>query len=148
MPSITILLKVAIDIQSSLRFSKKKYFDFLSLLNIESFFATSTNSTEVPNIISSLNEGKSDGPNSIPMKILKLLDKGISSQLAILFNQSFSSRIFPSVLKTSKIIPIYKKSSKLEYSNYRPISLLSDKFWKDFRLYGFLYIKKGIIFLL
>ena len=58
------------------------------------------------------------------MKIQKLLNKDISDQLAIIFNQSFSSGIFPSVLKTSKIIPIYKKASKLEFSNYRTISLL------------------------
>ena len=101
--------KVAIDIQSPIRFSKKKYYDYLPLLNIESFFLTPTDSTEVSNIISSLNQNKSDGPNSIPIKILKLLNKDISDQLAILFNQSFSSGIFPSILTTSKIIPIYKK---------------------------------------
>ena len=122
--------KLSIDIQSSIRFSNKKYYDYLPPLNIESFFLTPTDSTEVSNIIFSLNQNKSDGPNSIPIKILKLLNKDISDQLAILFTQSFSSGIFPSILKTSKIIPIYKKGSKLEYSNYRPISLLSniDKF--------------------
>ena len=46
--------KVAIDIQSSIRFSKKKYYDYLPPLNIESFFLTPTDSTEVSNIISSL----------------------------------------------------------------------------------------------
>ena len=117
--------KVAIDIQFSIRFSKKKY-DYLPPLNIESFFLTPTNSTEVSNIIFSLNQNKSDEPDSIPIKILKLLNKDISDQLAILFNQSFSSGIFPSILKTSKIITIYKKGSKLECSNYRPISLLSN----------------------
>ena len=84
------------------------------------------------------------------LKILKLLNKDISDQLAILFNQSFSSGIFPSILKTSKIIPIYKKGFKLEWSNYRPISLPSniDKILERFmynRLYNFLE-KKEIIF--
>ena len=32
--------------------------------------------------------------------------------------------IFPSVLKTAKVVPVFKKDSKLDYSNYRPISLL------------------------
>ena len=104
-----IFAKVAIDIQSSIRFSKKKYYDYLSPLNIESFFITPTDSTEVSNIISSLNQDKSNGPNSIPIKILKLLNKNISDKLAILFNQSFSSGIFPLIFKTSKIIPIYKE---------------------------------------
>ena len=69
--------KVAINIQSSIRFSKKKYYDCFPPLNIESFFVTPTDSTEVSNIISSLNQNKSDGPNSIPIKILKLLNKDI-----------------------------------------------------------------------
>ena len=142
--------KVATNIQSSIRFSKKKYYDYLLPLNIESFFLTPSGSTKVSNIIFSLNQNKSDGPNSIPIKILKLLNEDISDQLAILFNQSFSSGIFPSILKTSKIIPIYKKGSKLEYSNYRPISLLSniDKILERLmynRLYNFLE-KKEIIF--
>ena len=44
--------KVAIDIQSPVRSSKKKYYDYLTPLNIESFFITPTDSTEVSNIIS------------------------------------------------------------------------------------------------
>ena len=52
--------KVAIDIQSSIRFSKKKYYDYLPSLTAESFFITPT---EVSNIISSLNHNKSNGPN-------------------------------------------------------------------------------------
>ena len=30
------------------------------------------------------------------------------------------------VLKTAKVVPVFKKDSKLDYSNYRPISLLSN----------------------
>ena len=35
--------------------------------------------------------------------------------------------VFPSVLKTAKVVPVFKKDSKLDYSNYRPISLLSNE---------------------
>ena len=34
--------------------------------------------------------------------------------------------VFPSVLKIAKLVPVFKKDSKLDYSNYRPISLLSN----------------------
>ena len=33
---------------------------------------------------------------------------------------------FPSVIKTAKIDPVLNKNSKLDYSNYSPISLLSN----------------------
>ena len=33
--------------------------------------------------------------------------------------------VFLSVLKTAKVVPVSKKDSKLNYSNYCPISLLS-----------------------
>ena len=87
------------------------------------FFITPTNRTDVYNIISFLNRGKSDGPNSIPTKTLKLLNKGKSDQIRFLFNQYFFFRLFPPILKTNKIIPI-SKGSKLDFSKYRPISSL------------------------
>ena len=34
--------------------------------------------------------------------------------------------VSPSVLKTAQVVPVFKKYSKLNYSNYRPISLLSN----------------------
>ena len=34
--------------------------------------------------------------------------------------------VFPSVLKTAKVVPVFKKDSKLNYSNYRPVTLLSN----------------------
>ena len=54
------------------------------------------------------------------------LKSKISKQLADLFNLSFMTAIFPSVLKTSKVVSIFKKNSKLYYNNYRLISLLSN----------------------
>ena len=73
-----------------------------------------------------MDKNKASGPNSIPVKILKLLKNDLSLHLADIFNLSFSSGTFPSRLKIAKVIPIHKKDSKLLYSNYRPISLLSN----------------------
>ena len=38
----------------------------------------------------------------------------------------FTSAVFPSALKLPKAIPVYKSDTKLDFSNYRPISLLSN----------------------
>ena len=45
-----------------------------------------------------------------------------------MFNQSVASGIFPSILKTSKIISTFKKGSKLEFSYCRLVSLFSDNY--------------------
>ena len=39
---------------------------------------------------------------------------------------SFTSCVFPSALKTAKVVPVHKKDSKLDFSYYQPISLLSN----------------------
>ena len=43
-----------------------------------------------------------------------------------LFNLFFMAGVFASVLKTEKVLLVFQKDSKLDYSNYCPISLLSN----------------------
>ena len=116
---------VATGIKSFIKYSRNKFFDFLSQTNINSFFINPTDKIEIKNIVLSLGL-KSIGPNSIPTKILKLLSNDMSTQFAELFNLSFSECVFSSILKTCKVISIYKKDSQLHCFNYRPISLLSN----------------------
>ena len=112
--------------QSKIMFSNKNYTDYLHDENFSFFFITPADSEEVITIISSLSDKKSSGPNSIPTRILKLLKKDISTQLVDIFKISFSWRIYPTPLKIGKIIPIHKKDSKPECSNYGPIAVLSN----------------------
>ena len=88
---------------------------------VYTIFLQPTDKEEIANIISSLNSSKASGPNSIPYRILFLLKNDISKQLADLFNLCFLTG-FPSVLKTAKVVLVFKKDSKLDYSNYCPIS--------------------------
>ena len=87
---------------------------------------TPADKNEISFIISCLDSHKSSGPNSVPVKILKLLKNDISQQLSDIFIVSFSTGQFPSVLKIAKVIPIHKKQSKVDYTNYRSISLQSN----------------------
>lgn len=57
--------------------------------------------------------------------LLKLLNTSISCPLANIINYSFSSGTFPDKLKIAKVTPIFKKGSRSEKNNYRPISVLS-----------------------
>ena len=93
--------------------------------NGNSFFTAPSTPYEISDIISTLKSGKSLGPNSIPMKILKSLSSLISIPLSQIINESFKSGVFPDKLKLAKVIPLFKKACLLTASNYRPISLLS-----------------------
>lgn len=112
--------------------SKRKYHghkmfsDYLKTPNHTQFNMTLTDCDEICTIITELNSNKSSGPNSIPTEILKLMKHEISHPLSIIFNLSFSSGAHPKMLRLSKVIPIFKKGSRLLSCNYRPISLLSN----------------------
>ena len=112
--------------KKSIKYSHKHFSDYLSNESSSTIFLQPTDKEEIANIISSLNSNKTSGPNSIPYRVFFLLKNEISKQLADLFNLSFMTGVFPSVLKTAKVVPVFKKDSKLNYSNYRPISLLSN----------------------
>ena len=109
--------------KSNITSSPKHYTDYLSNTNTNTFFLTPTDKNEISFVISSLDYHKSSGPNSIPVKILKLLKNDIS-KLRDIFNMSFVTGQFPSVPKIAKVKPTHKKQSKVDYVNYRPIPLL------------------------
>ena len=116
---------VAEAVQSKIKFLNKSFRSFLSTKSNDSFIITAKNKEDICKaVISSLNINKSCGPNSIPTKILHFVQDQISKHLATICNLSFPAEIFPTILKTAKVIPIHKKDSRLEVSNYRPISLL------------------------
>ena len=110
-------------IRSKIPFTSKHFSDHLKKPNPFSFFMSPVTTIEVESCISSLSNHKSNGPYSIPVNILKLLKPSISEILCKLVNLSFSTGCFPTQLKTSRIVPVFKKGSPLECSNYRPISL-------------------------
>ena len=118
-------INVASGITKKIPRTPKSPLDYLSTPNLDSFFISPCTSNEVSSLIQSLKLGKSSGPNSIPVKLLKILDTPISNDLTLLFNESFVSGIFPNNLKIAKVIPIFKKGLATLKSNYRPISLLS-----------------------
>ena len=115
---------------------------YLKNRNQLNFLIAHISNEEVLDIISQL-EIKSTGPQSIPIKLLKIIPDLILVPLCKIINHSFITGVFPEVLKICKVIPIHKGGSTEELNNYRPISLLSifDKIIEKLmhiRLYNFL----------
>ena len=143
------VVNVANDITKKIPMTPKSPLDYLSNRISNSLFLTPLTLMEVNGIINILNPSKSVGPNSIPIKLLKIIGSSVSPLLALLVNQSFQSGIFPDKLKIVKVISLFKKGNPELPSNYRPISLLpifSKLFEKLMykRLYRFLEIHKAL----
>ena len=112
-------------IQSNIKPNFKSFERYLTEPCKESFLISSCTKNEILEIISSLAYNKAVGISSIPMKISKLAKEQIAEHLYSIYNISFTAGIFPDSLKIANVTSVYKKGSKLECADYRPISLLS-----------------------
>ena len=75
--------------------------------------------------LKSLNPNKSPGPDKIYPRLLKELHNELAKPLAILFNLSLKEGVLPNDWKHAEVTAIFKKGSKTEPTNYRPVSLTS-----------------------
>ena len=92
-----------------------------------SFFINPTDEYEIINIINNLCTNKALGPHSVPTDILNLIKLNIADPLAEIVNISIVNGIYIGNHKISKTVPTFKdKGSRLDYNNYRSVSLLSN----------------------
>ena len=80
---------------------------------------------EFINIIDYMEPKSSLDLNGISTKIIKYIRYEIATPLVHLFNSSIRTGKFPSKLKTSRTVPVFKSGDPLCCDNYRPISLLN-----------------------
>lgn len=98
------------------------------------FMPTSTNTlpfsfqqvscVEVRDIITGLKNKHSRDIYGIDIHTLKSIKETLIAPLTKLINLCIDESIFPDSLKVAKCIPIFKKGTKSDKNNYRPISLL------------------------
>jgi hypothetical protein len=69
-------------------------------------------------------KNKSPGHDGLCAEPIKAVSIFIVPPLVHIFNLSFSQGIVPFELKIAQVVPLYKKGSPRDVSNYRPISLL------------------------
>ena len=77
----------------------------------------------VINLLNKLQTSKASGPDNIPNKILKETSSEIGPALTVIFQQSIDTGTLPDDWTTANIAPVFKKGSKHEAVNYRPVSL-------------------------
>ena len=97
-------------------------------INIELQSILDTISFTKEDIIKAINEisiNAACGPNDIPATVLKNCKDSLASPIFLLWKDSLASGCVPQSFKNQIITPVYKKSSKSDPANYRPISLTS-----------------------
>ena len=93
--------------------------------NPHSFFLTPVNEKEILDIVNNCKNKKSTDSNDLDMALIKCTINEIVMPFTYICNLSFKNGLFPNAMKTAKVIPVYKSGDKHLFTNYRPISLLS-----------------------
>ena len=92
---------------------------------------------------SNLSSSTATGPDKVAYPMLKHLPRSGMDFLLHIFNLSWSSHFFPSIWKTSSIVPIHKMGKPLDSpASFRPISLTScvSKLFERIILYRLLFV--------
>ena len=75
--------------------------------------------------LKSLKPFSSSGPENISTKILILASDEIAAPLQLISQKSLNTGTLPNDWKKAKIVPVFKKVSRFEVGNYRPLFLTS-----------------------
>ena len=98
-----LITNISAKLNDNIPHTKKSALDYLT--NDKSFFISLTTPEEVEAIIISLNSGKSTGPYSITIKLLKIMSKPVFIQYSEIVSESFVTGIFPDKGKNCKSCP-------------------------------------------
>ena len=91
----------------------------------ESLDTINISEDKVHRALNSLKAAKSPGPDEIHPRVLKELSEQLAYPLKILFNKTVKEGKIPANWKRAEVRPIFKKGSKQNPGNYRPVSLTS-----------------------
>jgi len=119
-------VNIGTSIEKKIPATNKSFSDFLNDEFINRINLRPCTNEEIAYIIQQLNTGKSSGPFSIPTSLIKDYSLYLIPAITSIINKSLEEGVFPSILKSARVCPIYKKSDKTLCENYRPISLLSN----------------------
>ena len=94
-------------------------------LNITTKFQLKPTTEDIAlKLLKDIDISKAAGVDNLPGRFLKDGAVILAKPVTEICNLSIKSKIFPDPCKLAKLKPIFKKGSRMDPSNYRPISLL------------------------
>ena len=75
--------------------------------------------------MNSLKQDKAAGDDGLSPRLLKALSTELAVPVSIIFRKSLDSGTLPMDWRTANVAPLFKKGSKHDVGNYRPVSLTS-----------------------
>jgi hypothetical protein len=115
---------VGVTISQTVEQTEKDPISYLNYrINTELNFGTFSQADFI-NIVDGFSPKDSSDYYGISNKLLKFVKYEIATPLSHIFNLSFNTGKFPTKLKISRTVPIFKAGDRTSCDNYRPISLL------------------------
>jgi hypothetical protein len=79
----------------------------------------------VQKLLAGLDPSKARGPDQLPTRVLKEAAEELAPMLTAIFQKSYDTHEVPADWKMATINAVFKKGSKTDAANYRPVSLTS-----------------------
>ena len=91
----------------------------------DTLFLKPVTKEEIINLVKNTKSKQSKDHDDIDMCLVKKILPHIVTPLEHIFNISLQKGVFPDGIKLARVIPLFKNGEMNDFSNYRPISILS-----------------------
>ena len=91
----------------------------------DTLFLKPVTKADIINLVNNTKSKKSKDHDDIDMCLVKTLIPYLVIPLEHIFNISLQAGVFPDGMKIARVIPLFKNGNINDFTNYRPISLLS-----------------------
>lgn len=117
-------IDVGVSLSKSIQSSSGNPMDYMKGSYSPVLLFSPPNSTEVMEIISDLKDSAA-GHDEISASLIKEVSIYIAEPLTHICAKSMETGVVPKGMKIAKVIPLYKSGDPSNFTNYRPISILS-----------------------
>ena len=120
-------VNVGVDLANKIPVPKqnKSCHDYMPKTNECNLFLSPVLQEDIITTVNNCKSKTSCDHNNIDMVIIKQVINYIAKPLAHVCSTSFEHGVFPDNMKVAKVVPLFKAGDRSVFSNYRPISLLS-----------------------